>query len=112
VILKLSKTSELTEVGVDNPERTKFNWRSIGWADIAVVYDKQIDVAAERERLTKEVARLEKAITNSERQLTNQAFLEKAPPSVVEGLKKQEAENRQLLEKAKAALDTLPPDAA
>jgi hypothetical protein len=31
---------------------------------------------------------------------------------VVEGLKKQEAENRQLLEKAKAALDTLPPDAA
>jgi valyl-tRNA synthetase len=108
VILKLSKTSELTEVGVDNPERTKFNWRSIGWADIAVVYDKQIDVAAERERLTKEVARLEKAITNSERQLTNQAFLEKAPPSVVEGLKKQESENRQLLEKAKAALAALP----
>jgi valyl-tRNA synthetase len=110
VILKLSKTSELTEVGVDSAERTKFNWRSIGWADIAVVYEKQIDVAAERERLTKEVAKLEKAITNSERQLTNQAFMEKAPPNIVEGLKKQEAENRQLLEKAQAALAALPSD--
>jgi valyl-tRNA synthetase len=112
VILKLSKTSELTEVGVDSAERTKFNWRSIGWAEIAVVYEKQIDVAAERERLSKEIAKLEKAITNSERQLTNQAFMEKAPPNIVEGLRKQEAENRQLLEKAKAALAALPSDVA
>jgi valyl-tRNA synthetase len=102
----------LTEAGVDNPERTKFNWRSIGWADIAVVYDKQIDIPAERERLTKEIAKLEKALASAEKQLGNDAFLAKAPANIVEGLKKQEAENRQLLEKARAALDALPRDAA
>jgi valyl-tRNA synthetase len=78
--------------------------------DVGVIYHREIDIPAERERLAKEVAKFEKAITNSERQLTNQAFLEKAPANIVEGLKKQEAENRQLLEKAKAALAALPPE--
>jgi valyl-tRNA synthetase len=40
--------------------------------------------------------------------LGNDAFLAKAPAQVVESLKKQEAETRQLLEKARAALDALP----
>jgi valyl-tRNA synthetase len=77
--------------------------------DIAVIYERTIDVAAERERLTKEIAKLEKGLGAAERQLGNDAFLAKAPAHIVEGLKKQEAENRQLLIKAKAALDALPP---
>ncbi len=44
----------------------------------------------------------------AERQLSNESFLQKAPPAVVEGLKKQEAETRLLLEKARAALNALP----
>jgi valyl-tRNA synthetase len=40
--------------------------------------------------------------------LGNENFLSKAPAQVVEGLKKQEAETRLLLEKAQAALDALP----
>lgn len=77
--------------------------------DIAVIYERTIDVAAERERLTKEIAKLEKGLGAAERQLGNDAFLAKAPAHIVEGLKKQEAENRQLLIKAKAALDAVPP---
>ncbi len=73
-----------------------------------VTYEKQIDVPAERDRLTKEIARLEKGLASADRQLGNDAFLAKAPSNVVEGLKKQQAETRQLLDKAQAALAALP----
>jgi len=46
-------------------------------------------------------------VAAAERQLGNEAFLAKAPAQVVEGLKKQEAETRQLLEKARIALNAL-----
>jgi valyl-tRNA synthetase len=72
-----------------------------------VTYEKTIDVAAERERLTKDIAKYEKGIAAAERQLGNEGFLAKAPGNVVEGLKKQEAETRLLLEKARAALKNL-----
>jgi valyl-tRNA synthetase len=76
--------------------------------DVAVVYERTIDVPAERERLTRDIAKYEKGLAAAERQLGNESFLAKAPAHVVEGLKKQEAETRLLLEKARAALDALP----
>jgi valyl-tRNA synthetase len=75
--------------------------------DVAVVYERTIDETAERERHTKEIAKYEKGLISAERQLGNESFLAKAPAQVVEGLKKQEAETRLLLEKARAALDNL-----
>ena len=78
--------------------------------DVAVLYERTVDVPAERDRLTKDIAKYEKGIAAAERQLGNEGFLKKAPPQVVEGLKKQEAETRLLLEKARAALDALPKD--
>jgi valyl-tRNA synthetase len=78
--------------------------------DVAVVYERTIDVAADRDRLTKDIVRYEKGLTSAGRQLGNEGFLAKAPSNVVEGLKKQEAETRQLLEKARAALHALPPN--
>ena len=76
--------------------------------DVAVIYERTIDVAAECERLTKDIAKYEKGLAAAERQLGNAGFLAKAPANVVEGLKKQESETRFLLEKAKAALEALP----
>jgi valyl-tRNA synthetase len=78
--------------------------------DVAVVYERTVDVAAERERLAKDIVKYEKGLASAERQLGNESFLAKAPPQVVEGLKKQEAETRALLDKARAALATLPID--
>ena len=75
--------------------------------DVAVVYERTVDVAAERERLTREMAKYEKGLAAAERQLGNEGFLAKAPAHVVEGLKKQEAETRLMLEKARAALAVL-----
>ncbi len=76
--------------------------------DVAIVYERQVDVPAERERLTKELAKLEKGLQAAERQLGNAGFLAKAPAAVVDGLKKQQAETSALYEKAKAALAALP----
>jgi valyl-tRNA synthetase len=75
--------------------------------DLAIDYEVKIDVPAERERLTKEIAKYEIGLISAERQLGNESFLAKAPAQVVEGLKKQEAETRLLLEKASAALENL-----
>jgi valyl-tRNA synthetase len=80
--------------------------------EVAVVYEKTIDVAAERERLNKELAKLEKALASAERQLANPAFIDKAPHHVVLGLRKIEAENRLLLDKTRKALDDLDPEGA
>jgi valyl-tRNA synthetase len=75
--------------------------------ETGLVYEKKIDIPAERDRLTKDIAKYEKGIAAAERQLGNESFLAKAPANVVEGLKKQEAETRLLLEKARAALENL-----
>jgi valyl-tRNA synthetase len=61
--------------------------RSTSRFDVHVVYEKKIDVAAECERLKKELEKIEKDIANGERQLSNEGFLEKAPAKVVDGLR-------------------------
>ncbi len=83
--------------------------RSTTGFDVAVIYERQIDVAAERERLTKDLAKYEKGLLAADRQLGNDAFMAKAPAHIVEGLRKQAAETKMLHDKAKAALDALPP---
>jgi valyl-tRNA synthetase len=82
--------------------------RSEAEFDVEIVFERNIDVAAERERLTKEIARLEKQVAGDERQLGDATYLAKAPAKIVEGRRKQLAENALLLEKARAALAALP----
>ena len=108
--VRLAKVSEIKydqSAGADRPE---LKWRYGTDFVVAVIYDKHLDVAAERERLSRDIAKYEKGLAAAERQLGNDAFLAKAPAHIVEGLKKQEAETRLLLEKARAALDALPPE--
>jgi valyl-tRNA synthetase len=78
--------------------------RSTSRFDVHVVYEKKIDVAAECERLKKELEKIEKEIGNGQRQLGNEQFLAKAPAKVVEGLKARAAELRVLREKALAKM--------
>ncbi len=81
--------------------------RSTSRFDVHVVYEKKIDVAAERERLTKELEKIEKEQANGQRQLSNEQFLAKAPAKVVEGLKTRAEELRVLREKTLAKLQEL-----
>ncbi len=53
-----------------------------------------VDVEAEKERLSKELEKLGKAIQAGEGKLKNPKFVDKAPPQVVEGARKQLAETQ------------------
>jgi valyl-tRNA synthetase len=104
IVERLAKVSELRFVPEIAAGLAKHSTASF---DVAVVYERTVDVVAERERLTKDIAKYEKGLAAAGRQLGNEGFLAKAPVQVVEGLKKQEAETRLLLEKARAALGAL-----
>jgi len=75
--------------------------------EVSVIYERTIDVAAERERLTKELKKLEAEKANAQRQLGNESFLAKAPPQVVEGIRRRLAELEELIRKTKIALEAL-----
>jgi valyl-tRNA synthetase len=81
--------------------------RSTARFDVHVVYQRKIDIAAERERLKKELDKLEKEFANNQRQLGNEQFLAKAPGKIVEGLRRREQELISLREKTKSQLDEL-----
>jgi len=71
---------------------------------VHVVYEKKIDVAAECQRLIKELEKIEKDIANGARQLSNEGFLAKAPAKVVEGLRARAEELKVLREKTMAKM--------
>jgi valyl-tRNA synthetase len=81
--------------------------RSTSRFDVRAIYEKKIDAAAERERLTKDLEKIEKELANGQRQLSNEQFLAKAPAKVVEGLKTRAEELRVLREKTLAKLKEL-----
>ncbi len=81
--------------------------RSTARFDVRVIYERKVDVAAECDRLNKELTKLSGELGRATAQLSNDAFLSKAPSSVVYGLKKRKGEVEVLLEKAKAALQEL-----
>jgi valyl-tRNA synthetase len=51
--------------------------------DYRLLLKIEVDVGAERERLDKEIARLENEIRKAEVKLGNSSFVERAPPAVV-----------------------------
>jgi valyl-tRNA synthetase len=75
--------------------------------DVHVIYERKIDVATECERLKKELEKIEKGITSGQRQLGNEQFLAKAPPIVVENLRKQQQELAVMLAKTQSKLKEL-----
>ena len=81
--------------------------RSTARFDVHIIYERKIDVAAECERLKKELEKIEKELTNNQKQLGNEQFLAKAPGNVVEGLRKRGKELTDLREKIKIQLEPL-----
>jgi valyl-tRNA synthetase len=104
----LARMARVSDVEFATEAPSGANARSGAGYDLTVTYERQIDVPAERERLTKEIAKLTKGLEAAGRQLGNEGFVAKAPAAVVEGLRKQQAETQSLYDKAKAALEALP----
>jgi valyl-tRNA synthetase len=106
----LAKLARVSAVELSPSPLSGDGSRSTAAFDVAVIYERQVDIAAERERLTKDLAKYEKGLLAADRQLSNESFMAKAPAHIVEGLRKQHAETKMLYEKTKAALDALPPE--
>jgi valyl-tRNA synthetase len=102
MVERLARVSEIRFVDAISTGLSK---HSTPGFDVAVVYERKIDEAAERERRRKEREKLDRDIANAERQLNNPGFTSKAPPHIVEGLKKQLDENRRLRDKLGDDLD-------
>ncbi|HTR68214.1 MAG TPA: class I tRNA ligase family protein, partial [Terriglobales bacterium] len=75
--------------------------------DVHVIYERKIDVAAECERLKKELDKIEKESANLQRQLSNEQFLAKAPAQVIENMRKRRMELEVLGEKTRNKLGEL-----
>ena len=75
--------------------------------DFKLMLKVEIDVAAEKERLGKEVARLEAEITKANSKLNNESFVARAPVAVVEQEKARVVEFSANLEKLQSQLAKL-----
>ena len=76
--------------------------------DFKLMLKVEIDLAAERDRLTKEVTRLEGEVAKCEAKLGNERFVARAPAHVVETEKKSHAAFTALLVKVREQLERLP----
>ncbi|MFZ3127924.1 MAG: valine--tRNA ligase [Rhodoferax sp.] len=107
----LQALAKLSEVKLFDNESA---WQAAAQsAPVAVVGEARIclfvevDVAAEKLRLGKEVARLEEQITKANAKLGNEAFVAKAPPAVLEQERKRLADFGATLEKVRDQLQRL-----
>ena len=101
----LAKLSEVT-IGAALPDAVGAPVQVVG--DIALMLKVEIDVKAERERLSKEITRLENEIAKANTKLSNENFVKKAPAKVIEQERSRLASNEQLLASNKEQLAKLP----
>lgn len=74
---------------------------------IALPLDSLVDSKEEKQRLSKEIEKVKFEITRSEKMLSNEGFVAKAPQALIDGEKTKLEKNRALLEKLEKDFSTL-----
>ena len=92
---------------VESPLANRAGARGTARFDVHLLYEQKIDVGAECDRLRKELEKIERGIGSGQRQLENEQFLAKAPPNVVQNLRKQQQELAVMLTKTQSKLKEL-----
>jgi len=104
LILRLAR---LSDVGAGTEAPTGSVQGVLDEATLLLPIADVIDIAQERARLTKDVAKTEGEIAKIDKKLSNQAFMAKAPEEVVEENRERRAEEQQKRDKLAAALARL-----
>jgi len=104
-ILRLARLSEARPIEGDAPKGAV--QAVLDEATIVLPLGDVIDLAQEKARLSREVAKLESEIDKIAKKLANEQFLAKAKPEVVEEQRERQAEAEQARDKLKAALSRL-----
>lgn len=92
---------------VDQPVATGCVQEVVGEATVFINVVDHMDVAAEKARLEKEIANLDKIIGGKEKKLSNEKFINNAPKEVVETERQKVAEMSEKNAKFKEALERL-----
>ena len=105
-IARLARVSQIHEGHVETPPE-KSAAAVASPVRIFVPLEGLIDVDAEKARLNKKIAKLEKASAGLERKLSNPSFVDKAPPDVVAKDRGRLEENQQAMALLQAQLERL-----
>ncbi|MBQ9826100.1 MAG: valine--tRNA ligase [Firmicutes bacterium] len=100
-IEQLIITSDRDQVRGDNKSA------AVPGMEIYIPMDELVDYFKEKEKLTKEAAKLESEIARAKGKLANQGFVSKAPANVIEAERAKLAEFEDLLEKNRKMLETV-----
>jgi valyl-tRNA synthetase len=96
-LIEQNKASLLKQIGAESLEATAENKAlPASVSELGTVYldlTSSVDPEAEKERLQKEIQKIDKAIMAGESKLKNEKFMSNAPPNIVEGAKAQLAES-------------------
>jgi valyl-tRNA synthetase len=96
--------AQANETAISRLARAKLDLRNEAPPGVDAEFVLQLQLKVDREKVAREIGELEKVIANSQRQLTNEAFIAKAPEKIVAGMRQKQAEYEAQLAKLRASL--------
>ena len=99
--------AEQVEIGVELPQPPSSGSAVVGDINVFVPLEGLIDLEAEMSRLKKEIAKFQGLLNGLDKKLSQQSFLEKAPPEVVERERQRQQEYTDNLKKLEASFGVL-----